>query len=139
MIFHEKCNYSYAYYSGILYTLQVKKKKPSVFFKIQHTCFYENQKQKSFSNNTMKVRCFIVESIIRLGNIEVLFLNGSPSFRIDQKDLCIVTRTVKMTSRNEYIRSSVLFDSVSFKCILNTSTKGQIIRRYKLELLIEYP
>lgn len=50
----------------------------------------------------MQVSCFIVESIIRLGNIEFLFLNGPPSFRIDQKALCIVTRTVKMTSRNEW-------------------------------------
>lgn len=50
----------------------------------------------------MQVSCFIVESIIRLGNIEFLFLNGPPSFRIDQKALCIVTRTVKMISRNEW-------------------------------------
>lgn len=57
----------------------------------------------------MKVRCFIVESIIRLGNIEVLFLNGSPSFRIDQKALCIVTRTVKMISRNEWSLFCVTF------------------------------
>lgn len=57
----------------------------------------------------MQVCYFIVESIIRLGNIEVLFLNGSPSFRIDQKALCIVTRTVKMISRNELSLFCVTF------------------------------